>query len=84
MDIPKLLDDASRPAIAYLSLDYSWTTSDWLINPDCPFNLTQLVSVVIIASLSDSARLVIASSRRTITDLTLSAGLSAFLSCVRR
>ncbi|KAJ7848980.1 hypothetical protein B0H14DRAFT_2766538 [Mycena olivaceomarginata] len=73
MDIPKLPDDARRPAIAHLSLDYSWTTSDWLIDPDCPFNLTQLVSVVIVASLSDSARLVIASSRRTITDLTLSA-----------
>ncbi|KAF7334118.1 hypothetical protein MVEN_02317600 [Mycena venus] len=73
VDIPKLPDDARRPAIAHLSLDNSSTTADWLIDPECPFTLTQLVSVVLVASLSDSARLVIVSSRRTITDLTLSA-----------
>ncbi|KAJ7429005.1 hypothetical protein B0H11DRAFT_2151516, partial [Mycena galericulata] len=73
MDIPKLPDEVRRPALAHLSLDNSLDTADWLIHPDCPFQLTHLVGLVIVGSLSDNARLIVASARQTITDLTLSA-----------
>ncbi|KAJ7814048.1 hypothetical protein B0H13DRAFT_1925041 [Mycena leptocephala] len=71
--LPALDLDAPRTAITHLALENSPATADWLIDTDCPFEFTHLVDVTIIASMSDSLRLLVASAQLTIQGITLAA-----------
>ncbi|KAJ7126240.1 hypothetical protein C8R44DRAFT_122599 [Mycena epipterygia] len=71
LEIEDFIPDNPRTVVEVLRLSDSPDVADWLIDEDCPFDFTQLRSVVVLVSMTDSVRVLLAASKQTIRSLML-------------
>ncbi|KAJ7485623.1 hypothetical protein FB451DRAFT_1230552 [Mycena latifolia] len=64
---------AVRPEVNHLILRNSPSTSEWLANAACPFDVSHLVYVAVLASMSSGVRKLLGSAKQTISTLELTA-----------